>query len=384
MRDLINSYLEELVALRRDLHKHPERGFEETRTSGIVAEKLESWGVEVHVGLAKTGVVGTLTAGNSDQKIALRADMDALPLQERNTFGHRSVHDGIMHACGHDGHTAMLLGAARYLAQTRNFNGTVHFIFQPAEEGGGGGRIMIEEGLFDRFPTDAIYGMHNRSDQQTGLFGMRVGSIMAATDNFEVVVTGKGTHAAMPHLGIDPVVTASEIVLALQSIVSRNIPPLQNAVISTTQFNSGTTWNIIPDTATLKGCVRTRLPDIRDHIQLAMERVISGVCVAHSASYDFSFIPGYPVTVNTERETRAAVSAATKVVGEKYVDPDTPPLMASEDFSYYLKKVPGSYIFLGNGKQSVTHRADYDFNDEIMPVGVEYWATLVEQELSSS
>ncbi len=382
MRDLINSYLDDLITIRRDMHKHPELGFKETRTSGIVAEKLRNWGIEVHTGMAKTGVVGTLAAGNSNQTIALRADMDALPLQERNTFDHRSIHDGIMHACGHDGHTAMLLGAARYLAQTRNFNGTVHLIFQPAEEGGGGGRIMIEEGLFDRFPTDAIYGMHNRSDQEAGLFGVRVGGIMAATDNFEIVVTGIGTHAAMPHKGIDPVVTASGIVSALQSIVSRNVPPLQSAVISTTQFNSGTTWNIIPDTATLRGCVRTRRPDVRDHMRLAMERVISGVCAAHGASYDFSFIPGYPLTVNTERETRAAVSAAAKVVGERQVDPDTPPLMASEDFSYYLKKVPGSYIFLGNGKQSVTHRADYDFNDEIIPAGIQYWATLVEQELS--
>jgi len=382
MKTLINSYLDDLIALRRDFHKHPELGFEETRTSSIVAEYLKRWGLEVHTGIAKTGVVGTLTLGNSGKSIALRADMDALPLQENNTFGHRSVHDGIMHACGHDGHTAMLLGAARYLAQTRNFDGTVHFIFQPAEEGGSGGRIMVEEGLFERFPTDAVYGMHNRSDQEAGLFGMRVGSIMSATDNFEIVVKGKGTHAAMPHKGIDPVVIAAQIVTALQSIVSRNISPLQSAVISITRFNAGTTWNIIPDTATLRGCVRTRSTDIREQIQLAMERVISGVCVAHRASYDFSFIPGYPPTVNTERETRACISAARKVAGDDSVDPDTPPLMASEDFSYYLEKVPGCYIFLGNGKHSVTHRGDYDFNDEIIPIGVEYWATLVEQELS--
>jgi len=382
MRELIHSYLDDLIAIRRDLHKHPELGFRETRTSGIVAEKLKGWGIKVYSGMATTGVVGTLTAGDPGKSIALRADMDALPLQEKNTFEHRSVHEGVMHACGHDGHTAMLLGAARYLSQTRNFNGTVQFIFQPAEEGGGGGRIMVEEGLFDRFPTDAVYGMHNRSDQEAGRFGMRVGSIMAATDNFEIVVKGKGTHAAMPHKGIDPVVIAAQIVTALQSIVSRNISPLQSSVISITQFNAGTTWNIIPDTAILRGCVRTRLADIREQIQLAMERVISGVCVAHRASYDFSFIPGYPPTVNTERETRACISAAIKVAGDGSVDPDTPPLMASEDFSYYLEKVPGCYIFLGNGKQSVTHRSDYDFNDEIISVGVEYWATLVEQELS--
>lgn len=383
MRELIDSYLDELIAIRRDLHKHPELGFEETRTAGIVSEKLDGWGMEVHTGLAETGVVGTLAAGSPGKSLALRADMDALPLQETNTFDHRSVNDGIMHACGHDGHTAMLLGAARYLAETRNFTGTVHFIFQPAEEGGGGGRVMVEEGLFDRFPADAVYGLHNRSDQEAGFFGMRTGSIMAATDNFEIVVKGKGTHAAMPHKGIDPIVTASEIVSALQSIVARNVPPLQSAVISTTQFNSGTTWNIIPETAILRGCVRTRLPDVRDHIQLAMERVISGVCVAHGAGYEFSFISGYPPTVNTRREMEACARAAIKVAGPDRVDSDTPPLMASEDFSYYLERVPGCYAFLGNGKQSVTHRADYDFNDEIIPVGVQYWATLVEQELGS-
>ena len=384
MREIIQSYLDDLIHLRRDLHKHPELGFEEARTSDSIAGQLESFGLAVERGLGKTGLVGILKNGSSRLSISLRADMDALPIQEENDFKYRSVNDGKMHACGHDGHVVMLLGAARYLAETRNFNGTAYFIFQPAEEGGAGAKAMIEDGLFEKFPTQAIFGMHNRSGLEEGKFATRTGIIMAATDNFEITVMGRGTHAAMPHTGIDPVVTASQVVTALQTVVSRTVKPIDNSVISVTCFHAGTAYNVIPDNAVLKGCIRTQTPEVRDQVRTGIDRVLSGICAAHGAEYEFTFLPGYPATVNTEEETQTAIAAAVQVVGEENVDQDTQPLMASEDFSYYLEKFPGSYMFIGNGAGEggpVSHRSDYDFNDHIIPLGVEYWVRLVENQL---
>ncbi len=384
MREIIQSYLDDLIPLRRDLHKHPELGFEEARTSDSIAERLESFGLAVERGLGKTGLVGVLKNGSSERSIALRADMDALPIQEENDFEYRSENDGKMHACGHDGHVVMLLGAARYLAETRNFSGTAYFIFQPAEEGGAGAKAMIEDGLFKKFPAKAVFGMHNRSGLEEGKLATRIGIIMAATDNFEIIVKGRGTHAAMPHTGIDPVITASQVVTALQTVVSRTVKPIDNSVISVTCFHTGTAYNVIPDNAVLKGCIRTQTPEVREQVRTGIDRVLSGICAAHGAEYEFTFLPGYPVTVNTEEETQTAITAAVQVVGEENVDQDTQPLMASEDFSYYLEKVPGSYIFIGNGTAEggpVSHRSDYDFNDHIIPLGIEYWVRLVENQL---
>ncbi|MCH8184161.1 MAG: amidohydrolase [Proteobacteria bacterium] len=384
MTDLIEGYREELTAIRRDIHRHPELAYEETRTSDIVAEQLQSYGIEIQRGLAKTGVVGTLKAGTANKSIALRADMDALPIQESNDFGHKSVHDMKMHACGHDGHTTMLLGAAKYLSATREFDGIVHFIFQPAEEGAGGARVMIEEGLFDKFTIAAVYGMHNWPLLGVGKFAMRSGPIMAAADTFDIVVTGKGTHAAMPHTGIDPVPIGAEIVSALQTLVSRTTDPLDSAVLSVTQFQAGDAYNVIPETATLRGGVRTLREDTRQAMEAAMERIVSGICEAHGARYDFTYTRGYPPTVNAEEETANAAAAAADVVGKENVQTDIAPVMGSEDFSYMLEKKPGSYIFIGNGDgegSCMVHNPGYDFNDEVLTIGARYWSRLVETQL---
>jgi amidohydrolase len=381
MKKVIASYLSELTALRHDLHKHPELGFEETRTALTIAGTLERFGLEVHTGWAETGVLGVLRKGSSNRVIALRADMDALPVQERSDHEYRSVNEGVMHACGHDGHMAMLLGAARYLAERGDFDGTVVFIFQPAEEGGGGGRFMVEEGILDKFGIQAAYGMHNRSGMEAGYISTCTGPIMAATDNFEIIVHGKGTHAALPHTGVDPIVTASELVTSLQTAVTRKFSAHDSIVLSITQFTSGTTFNVIPDDALLRGCTRYQSTEIGEPLKEAMERITAGVCAAHHAHYTFRYLPGYPATVNTSTETQAAVRAAISVLGTEKVDDNGSPLMASEDFSYFLEKVPGCYLFLGNGTHNQSHRSDYDFNDEILPVGIAYWATLVEQEL---
>ena len=384
MTDLIEGYREELTAIRRDIHRHPELAYEETRTSDIVAEQLQSYGIEIQRGLAKTGVVGTLKAGTANKSIALRADMDALPIQESNNFGHKSVHDMKMHACGHDGHTTMLLGAAKYLSETREFDGIVHFIFQPAEEGAGGARVMIEEGLFDKFPITAVYGMHNWPLLAAGKFAMRSGPLMAAADTFDIVVTGRGTHAAMPHTGLDPVPIGAEIVSALQTLVSRTTDPLDSAVLSVTQFQAGDAYNVIPETATLRGGVRTLREDTRQTMEAAMERIVSGICEAHGARYDFTYTRGYPPTVNAEEETAYAAAAAADVVGEDNVQTDIAPVMGSEDFAYMLEKKPGSYIFIGNGTgegSCMVHNPGYDFNDEILTIGARYWSRLVETQL---
>ncbi|MCH8112109.1 MAG: amidohydrolase [Proteobacteria bacterium] len=384
MTNLIEGYREELTAIRRDIHRNPELAFEETRTSDIVAEQLQSYGIEIQRGLAKTGVVGTLKAGTANKSIALRADMDALPIQESNNFGHKSVHDKKMHACGHDGHTTMLLGAAKYLSATREFDGIVHFIFQPAEEGAGGARVMIEEGLFEKFAIAAVYGMHNWPLLGVGKFAMRSGPIMAAADTFDIVVTGKGTHAAMPHTGIDPVPIGAEIVSALQTLVSRTTDPLDSAVLSVTQFQAGDAYNVIPETATLRGGVRTLREDTRQAMEAAMERIVSGICDAHGARYEFTYTRGYPPTVNAEEETANAAAAAADVVGEDNVETDIAPVMGSEDFSYMLEKKPGSYIFIGNGDgegSCMVHNPGYDFNDEVLTIGARYWSRLAETQL---
>ena len=381
MKKTIQTYLPELIALRRDLHQHPEMGFEEVRTSGIVVRHLEKWGLEVHGDWAKTGVIGVLRRGNSDRTIALRADMDALPMQEESKLVYKSVNSGVMHACGHDGHTAMLLGAARYLAERGSFDGTVVFIFQPAEEGSGGGRLMVEEGVIERFGIKAAYGLHNRSGMEVGAMATRTGTVMAATDNFEITITGQGTHAALPHTGTDPIVAACVLVNALQSVVAREIKAIDSAVLSITQVISGTTYNVIPDDAVLRGCIRYQSADTGKALREAIARITAGVCTAHRTRHTIRHLPGYPPTVNTPAETKAAACAATKTVGVKMVDSDCTPLMGSEDFSYFLEKVPGNYIFLGNGVNNRIHHAKYDFNDEILPVGIAYWVNLVEDEL---
>ncbi len=385
MTDRIEGYREELTAIRRDIHKHPEIAFEETRTSDLVAEKLKSYGIEVRRGLGKTGVVGTLKAGTANKAIALRADMDALPIREANDFDYRSVHDNLMHACGHDGHTTMLLGAARYLSETRAFDGIVHFIFQPAEESLGGAKVMIDDGLFDKFPVTAVYGMHNWPQLAAGKFAMRVGPIMAAFDVFEITITGKGTHAAMPHTGIDPVLVASQVVTAFQTIVARNTDPLDSAVVSVTMFHAGTENNIIPDTVTLGGCTRSLLAETQKTVELRMESIVTGICDAHGATYSFRYSRGYPATVNAEEETANAAAAAIDVTGEDSVLTEIAPVMGSEDFAFMLQEKPGCYIFIGNGKgegSCMVHNAGYDFNDDILTLGARYWSRLVETQLS--
>lgn len=387
VKDEIAASQDEIRTWRRDIHAHPETAFEEFRTSDIVAEKLESFGIPVHRGLAKTGVVGTLKVGESNRAIGLRADMDALDVLEENTFDHVSTNPGKMHACGHDGHTAMLLGAARYLSETRRFNGTVQFIFQPAEENVAGGRVMVEDGLFELFPVEAVYGMHNQPGLPLGKFGVTSGSAMASADMFEITITGKGSHAAHPHHGADPIVTGAEVVQALQRIASRNVNPIDAVVVSVTQFHAGTTMNVIPETVSIKGTCRTLKPAVQDVVEARIEQIVKGVTEAHGLSYEMSYDRRYPVLINTEEETDAATAAAIKVVGTENVVTTLPPTMGSEDFAWMLQDHPGCYIRVGNGEGMdggcVVHNPGYDFNDDAAIYGASYWATLVEQELSA-
>jgi len=387
VKDEIAAFQDEIRTWRRDIHAHPETAFEEFRTSDIVAEKLESFSIPVHRGLAKTGVVGTLKVGESNRAIGLRADMDALDVLEENTFDHVSTNPGKMHACGHDGHTAMLLGAARYLSETRRFNGTVQFIFQPAEENVAGGRVMVEDGLFELFPVEAVYGMHNQPGLPLGKFGVTSGSAMASADMFEITITGKGSHAAHPHHGADPIVTGAEVVQALQRIASRNVNPIDAVVVSVTQFHAGTTMNVIPETVSIKGTCRTLKPAVQDVVEARIEQIVKGVTEAHGLSYEMSYDRRYPVLINTEEETDAATAAAIKVVGTKNVVTTLPPTMGSEDFAWMLQDHPGCYIRVGNGEGMdggcVVHNPGYDFNDDAAIYGASYWATLVEQELSA-
>jgi amidohydrolase len=384
----IANFHDEMSAWRRDLHAHPETAFEEFRTSDFVAGKLAELGFEVHRGLAGTGVVGTLNGAKPDngRSIGLRADMDALNMDEMNTFSHRSQYKSKMHACGHDGHITMLLGAARYLAETRNFAGTIHLIFQPAEEGAGGGRRMVEEGLFEKFPVEAVYGMHNMPGIPVGSFGTRTGAILTAMDLFDIRVKGVGTHAATPELGVDPIVVASHIVLGLQTIVSRELNPLAGVVITITDIRAGTgALNTVPDHATLRGTARILSPAVRDTIEERVRRIVEGIAQAHRARIDIDYRQNYPPLITDPMHTKFAIGIAEEVAGTGKVDADYPPNMASEDFSFMLEKKPGAYLFIGNGPEEggcILHNPLYDFNDEILPIGASYWARLVETKLA--
>ena len=383
--DKIAAFHEEMTEWRRDIHAHPELGFEENRTSDLVAEKLASFGCEVHRGLGKTGVVGSLRVGNSPRAIGLRADMDALPLQETNTFAHKSRHDGRMHACGHDGHTTMLLGAARYLAETRDFEGSVHFIFQPAEEGLGGGEAMVRDGLFEQFPVDAVFGMHNRPGMAVGKFALRPGPMMAGGSSFDLKVTGTGAHGARPESGVDSVVVAAHIATALQTIVSRNARPQETAVLSITQIHAGDAYNVIPEQAVLRGTARAFSSETMDLIETNMRRIAEGVAAGFGAWAELDFRKIFPPLVNDRDETRFAADVAASLVGEENVNRDGPTIMASEDFSFMLNARPGAYITIGNGDGEggcEVHNPGYDFNDEALPLGASYFARLVETRLA--
>jgi hippurate hydrolase len=382
----IAAFAEEMTEWRRDIHAHPELRFEEFRTAETVAKKLEEWGLEVHRGIAGTGVVGVLRSGNSGRTIGLRADMDALPMPEETGLPHASTIPGKMHACGHDGHTTMLLGAAKYLAETKNFDGTVHFLFQPGEEGGAGARIMIEEGLFERFPCDSVYGIHNDPGLKLGETSVVAGPILAASDGVIITVHGRGGHAARPHIALDPILVGAQIVVAIQGIVARRVDPLDSAVISLCQFHAGTANNVIPNTATVSGTVRTLRPETRDE----MERLITQIAKATAAMYDaeatVEYRRGYPPTVNHEAETERAALAAAKVMGADKVIRKRPPAMGAEDFSYMLIERPGCFLKLGQAaadKGGVpVHNTKYDFNDDALPIGASFFAAIVEQELA--
>ncbi len=384
-----------IAALRRDIHAHPELCFEEVRTADLVAQKLTEWGISVHRGLGKTGVVGTVhgrDGGACGRAIGLRADMDALPMQEFNTFAHASRHAGKMHACGHDGHTAMLLAAAQHLAQHRDFDGTVHLIFQPAEEGGGGAREMIQDGLFEKFPVQAVFGMHNWPGMPAGSFAVSPGPVMASSNEFKIVITGKGGHAAMPHTGIDPVPIACQLVLALQTIVSRNKKPVDAGVISVTMLHTGEANNVVPDHCELQGTVRTFSLEVLDLIERRMRQVAEHTCAAHEASCSFEFVRNYPPTVNSAPEAAVARRAMEGLVGQAQVLAQEP-TMGAEDFAFMLQAVPGAYCFIGNGEGDhrtlghgggpcTLHNPSYDFNDDLIPIGATYWVQLARQWLA--
>jgi hippurate hydrolase len=388
----------EMLAIRRDIHAHPELRFEEQRTSDLVARWLADWGYGVTRGLGKTGVVGTLKCGDhkhaAERSIGLRADMDALPITEGNTFPHASRNHGKMHACGHDGHTAMLLAAARHLAETRSFTGTLHVIFQPAEEGGAGAKAMIADGLFERFHCDAVFGMHNWPGMAVGTFGVRAGPMMASSNEFRIVVHGKGAHAAMPNLGIDPVMVACQIAQGLQLLISREKNPIDTAVLSITQINAGEAINVIPDTAEMKGTVRTFTLEVLDQIEAGMQRVAMSVAAAFNAEVEFEFVRNYPPTVNHAEETEFAARVMDDIVGANNVDRNREPTMGAEDFSFMLLERPGSYVFIGNGEGAhrvaghgmgpcMLHNPSYDFNDELIPLGATFWVKLTEAWLAT-
>lgn len=381
----IANFHRELTEWRRELHKHPETAFEEVWTSEYIAKRLKSFGIEVHTGLAETGVVGVIKGqGNSSRTIALRADMDALDLVEANTFEYKSMNPGKMHGCGHDGHSTMLLGAAKYLAETRNFDGTVYLIFQPAEENEGGGKRMVEEGLFEKFPADNVWGMHNWPGLPVGTIAARSGPMMAAYDMFEINVEGIGGHGAMPHLGVDPVLVASQIVVALQSIASRNVNPMESIVVSTTQIHGGDAYNVIPQTVSLAGTCRAFNPDVHKIIEPRMKQICENTARAFGATATLRYEKRYPPTINAEAETEIAIKVAAEVCGPDNVVLDPEPSMGSEDFAFMLQAKPGSYVWIGNGPAGSgeqLHNPGYDFNDEILPIGASYWSRLVEMEM---
>jgi len=377
----IAALAEDIKPIRHDLHMHPELLYDVERTAGVVAQKLRDYGCdEVVTGIGRTGVVGVIKGrkGSSGKVIGLRADMDALPILEATGLPHASQTPGKMHACGHDGHTAMLLGAASYLAETRNFDGTAVVIFQPAEEGGAGGRAMVEDGLMERFGIAEVYGMHNAPGLPIGAFATRKGPIMAATDSFDILIEGRGGHAAKPHETIDPIVVGSQMVLALQSIVSRNIDPLDSCVVSVTAFNAGNTHNVIPQSAMVLGTIRTLKSETRVFAQKRLREIAEGIANAHQAKVTISLKDGYPVTANHDQQTDFAVKVAREVAGTDKVMPDMEPVMGAEDFSYMLLARPGAFVFVGNGDSAGLHHSAYEFNDDALPVGMSYWAKLVE------
>jgi amidohydrolase len=381
-----------IVAVRRDIHAHPELCFQEVRTADLVAAKLTEWGIPVHRGMGKTGVVGIVRNGTSSRAVGLRADMDALPMQEFNTFAHASQNAGKMHACGHDGHTAMLLAAAQHFARNRNFDGTVYLIFQPAEEGGGGAREMIKDGLFDKFPMEAVFGMHNWPGTQIGKFAVSPGPVMASTSEFKITVRGKGSHGAMPHLGIDPVPVACQMVQAFQTIISRNKKPIDAGVVSVTMIHAGEATNVVPDSCELQGTVRTFSTEVLDLIEKRMKQIAEHTCAAHDAVCEFQFVRNYPPTVNSPAEAEFARKVMASIVGEANVLVQEP-TMGAEDFAYMLEAKPGAYCFIANGDGShremghgagpcMLHNPSYDFNDDLIPLGATYWVRLAEEWLA--
>ncbi|PHK95612.1 peptidase M20 [Pseudoroseomonas rhizosphaerae] len=381
----IADFHDEMTAWRQDFHRHPELAFEEVRTSGIVAEKLRAFGVdEVITGIARTGVVGVIRGQGAGPAIGLRADMDALPILEESGVPHASTIPGKMHACGHDGHTAMLLGAARYLAETRNFAGTVHVIFQPAEEMGGGAEVMVKEGLFERFPMDRVFAIHNWPSLPAGEMRWRAGPVMAAVADIEITITGKGAHGAMPHMGNDPVVIAAQIVTALQSVVARNVEPVEAGVVTIGKIEGGNAFNVIPETVSLRGTARWFLPEVGDILEKKVTEIASGIATAFGASADVRFFRMYPSTINEAGATELASRAAAAVVGEANVRELPKPTMGGEDFAFMLNAKPGSYLMLGSGRTDADaglHHPRYDFNDAVLPVGASFFAALAEQLL---
>jgi len=392
--DSIAAHAASIAALRRDIHAHPELCFEEVRTAELVAGKLTEWGIPVHRGLGQTGVVGIVhgrDGGACGRALGLRADMDALPMQEFNTFDHASQHAGKMHACGHDGHTAMLLAAAQHLARHRDFDGTVYLIFQPAEEGGGGARVMIEDGLFERFPMEAVFGMHNWPGMPVGSFAVSPGPVMASSNEFKITIRGKGGHAALPHTGIDPVPIACQMVLAFQTIISRNKKPVDAGVVSVTMVHAGEATNVVPDSCELQGTVRTFTLEVLDLIEQRMRQIAEHTCAAHGATCEFEFVRNYPPTVNAPAEAAFARRVMASIVGEGQVL-EQEPTMGAEDFAYMLQAKPGAYCFIANGDGDhralghgggpcTLHNPSYDFNDDLIPLGATYWVRLAQDWL---
>lgn len=387
--DPIIKFHHELQAIRREIHAHPELCFEEHDTAELVAKKLTEWGIPVIRGMGVTGVVGVIKHGSSARAVGLRADMDALPIQEINTFPHASRNDGKMHACGHDGHTAMLLGAAHYLSQHKHFDGTVYLIFQPAEEGGGGAKRMMDDGLFEKCPMQAVFGMHNWPGIPVGQFGVTAGPMMASSNEFEVLVHGKGAHAAQPHKGIDPIMVAVQIAQSWQTIITRNKSPVDAAALSITQIHAGSATNVIPDDATLIGTVRTFNLDVLDLIESRMRTIAEHTAQAFDATVDFRFKRNYPPLINHAQETAFAVEVLQSIVGVEHVDAKTEPTMGAEDFAFMLQNKPGCYVFIGNGEGAHRsaghglgpcnlHNPSYDFNDDLLPIGATYWVRLAE------
>jgi hippurate hydrolase len=387
--DPIVEFQSELQQIRRDIHAHPELCFEEQRTSEIIAQKLTEWGIPVIRGIGLTGVVGVISNGTGKRAVGLRADMDALPVQEINTFSHASKHQGKMHACGHDGHVAMLLGAAHYLSRHRNFDGTVYVIFQPAEEGGGGAKRMMDDGLFEQCPMEAVFGMHNWPGVPVGTFGVTAGPMMASSNEFEVVIKGKGAHAAQPHKGIDPIMIAVQIAQSWQTIITRNRNPLDAGVLSITQIHAGSATNIIPDEASLIGTVRTFSTEVLDLIESRMRNIAQHTAAAFDATVDFRFHRNYPPLINHAKETAFAIDVMQSVVGKDRVDAQVEPTMGAEDFAFMLQEMPGCYVFIGNGEGGHRtaghglgpcnlHNPSYDFNDELLPLGATFWVRLAE------